>query len=290
MENAAHPDLKRIYFSKDYGIPPMRDNLITQLNEIYLGERLPDRVEKESSIEKLFSKLIKGFPYLSISRSIAGRLYCMLDLYCILNKRYFGTSLLIGILLATLLLFFTGYHTDDFGGVPASDIASILVLIIPCFLVHSIYIPVPHNHLLPLGRSDQFWSSLIVWLIHPMIAIIWTLIIIFLSWIAGHYMPDFTLAGFYYFTYYPLESSLILWVLVIIPVLDTSSHYLENIYGVLKMILLILILFSLALFSILTAHVEYRLISIALSILLANGFFIHRLMRYWFKKDIVLFV
>ena len=289
-----HPDLKRIYFSKDYGILSMRDSLpmVAQLHEIHLTERLPDRVEKESSIEILFLKVVKRFPYLNINRSIVGRLYCMLDRHYTINERYFGISFFIGILLATLLLFFTGYHLtpENFEEVPASDIASILVLIVPCFVVHSIFIPVPHNQLLPTGRSDQFWSSLIVWLIHPMIAIIWSLIIIFLSWLVGNHMPDFTLAGFYYFTYHPLESSLILWVLVIIPVFDTSLHYLEDRYGLIKMFLLILMPISLALFILLTAHTEYRLISIVLLITLANGFFINRLMHYWFKKDLVLFI
>ncbi|MFC1838999.1 hypothetical protein ACFL1N_05410 [Thermodesulfobacteriota bacterium] len=290
----SHPDLKRMLFLKDLNFtftPEGGFSNAIQLNEMLKLRLLSDRIEKESTIENLFYKVIKGLPYLNISRSIAGRLYSMLDRYYTLNERYFRTSFLIKIIITTLLIFSTGYYLTpgNFGGVPASDITTLLILVILCMMVCSVLTPVSHNHLLPKGRSDQFLSSIIVWLIHPMAAIIWTLVIIILSWVMGNHMPDFTLAGFH-FKYHPLESSLIIWPLVIVPVLDTFWYCTENLLSVIIMILFIAILITLSIFSLLTVHIEYRIILIAISILLANGFFINRLRRYWFRKDIVLFI
>ena len=288
-----HPDLKRIYFSKDYPMINDQDSYTTAtlLNEKLLLSRMSEKAEKESPIERFFLKFIERLPILNIRRSIAGRLYCMLERYYAFNERYFRTSLSIKIILTTLLLFFTGYQLTpgNFGGVPASDITHVLILVIPCIAIHSIFTPVSHNQLLPIGRHDQFWSSIIVWLLQPILAILWIFILIILSWILGNHIPGITLAGFY-FTYHSLELSLILWPLVIIPVLNTFWYYFENLRNAIVMILLLLILFALSLFSLLTTHFEYRIILIALSILLANGFFINRLSRYWFRKDLMLFI
>jgi hypothetical protein len=289
-----HPDLKRIYFSKDYPMINDQDSYTTAtlLNEKLLLSRMSEKVEKESLIGRFYLKYIERLPILNIRRSITGRLYCMLERHYAFNERYFRTSLSIKIILTTLLLFFTGYQLTpgNFGGVPASDITHVLILVIPCIAVHSIFTPVSHTQLLPIGRYNQFWSSVIVWLIQPIIAILWVFIIIILSWILENHMPGITLAGFSYFTYHPLALSLILWPLVIIPVLNTFWYYVVNLRSAIVMILLSLILFALSLFSLLTAHIEFRIILIDLSILLANSFFINRLARYWFRKDLVLFI
>jgi hypothetical protein len=290
----SHPDLKRILFSKDLNFtvtPEGGFSNAIQLHEMLKLKLLSDRIEEESSIEKLFYKVINGLPYLNISRSIAGRLYSILDRYYTLNECYFRTSFSIKIIFITLLIFSSGYYLTpgNFGGVPASDITQQLILVILCLMVCSILTPAPHNHLLPKGRSDHFLSSIIVWLIHPIIAIIWTMAIIIVSWILGNHMPDFTLAGFH-FKYHPLEMSLIICPLIIVPALNTFWYCTENLLSVIIMILFITILITLSIFSLLMVHIEYSIILIAISILLANGFFIYRLRRYWFKKDIVLFI
>jgi hypothetical protein len=261
------------------------------LNAALLMSSLSERVENEGLIERLFLKLMRKIPFLDIKRSVAGKIYCTLDQYYTLNKGFFKTSLSGIIIVATLLLFLAGYHLTpgNFGGVPASDIVQILFLIMLCMMVFSMFSPASHNQLLPTGRSDQFWSSMTVLITQSMIVIAWTFIIIFLSWIMKDYIPDIQPAGFY-FTYHPLELSLILWPLVIVPVLNSFWYCFDNLTSAIKMILLIAILITMSIFSLLTAHIEYRIILTGLLIFIANGFFIHRLKRHWLRKDIILFI
>ena len=288
-----HPDLKRMLFSRDYtlNIDVCNAKKALEVNEAFVMKRISGRVEKNSPMDKQYFMVVEGLTYLSLKRSIAGGLYCMLDRYYTFNERYFRTSLSIKIIVPTLILFLAGYSpsADDFGGRHVFEIIRLFCLSIPCLVVGSSLIPAPHNQLLPIGRSDHFKKSFLSWLIKPLTIIVWLSLILLFSRMLENHMPDLTLPD-YHLRYHSLKPYLILWTLVIIPVADTFMYYFENPCSVITMILVVLILLFLSLFSLFTVNAEYRAISMTLSILLANGFLIDRLARYWFKKDIVSFI
>lgn len=285
-------EFKKIYFSKDntmsFGLS--KANSAIQALETLKLKRLSEKVEKETSFEKLFLLAIKDISYLSRTRSIIGRFYCSMDHYYTLRERFFRTSLLLKITLVTFLILLTGYHFPS-GGEGFSPLIrqclQMSIILHPCLLIVSIFAPVFHNHLFPVGRSEQFQINMISLFIHQIVAIIWFLLLIFLSWIISDNMPSFTLDGFLY-TYQPLGISLILWPMVIIPVSDPTIHNFHVPYNWLKAFMFTVILIILGLFSFFTTNSLASSTAITLSILFANGFFIYLLAQHWFDKDIAL--
>ena len=283
------PDMKRIFFARDLTLNlDFSPTKATQLQEVFMLKGLSEKVEKENRIDDIFFVRIKKLPYLNIKRSVVAGLYCILDRYCTLNGRFLRSSSLIKFLIPTILLILSGYiDSDEITGIEAfyRHFITCLIFSTPCFLVVGTLNPVLHNHLFPEGRFNHFCKSMIIWLAKPLIVIIWTSLVILVAWCLKELMPGFTLAGIY-FQYNVPVLSLIVWQLVLILVMDIFGYYFENPCSLITMVLFVAILLVLYLFSFFTDNQIHRFISMVLAILLANGFFMERLARHWFRKDI----
>lgn len=236
----------------------------------------------------------------SLKSAIAGNLYCILDRYYTYNERYFKTSFFIKIIIPTTLVFLTGYY---FTPAPLAELKAIPVFIMhmftgilrhsvllpilmfSCIFVALIFRPLSHNHLLPTGRFDHFRRTIL----KPVSVMIWLALIVLLTMALKDIMPDFKL-GKWYFAYQPHGFSIILWLLIIIPIIDTFMYYFEKPCNAFTMILLLAIIFALSFYIFITVNPTHKYTSMALAILLANGFFFDRLARHWFRKDITMFI
>lgn len=298
MEN---PDFKRMLALKDFTLPYLNNqvNTIQQADNIMLN-RLSDRVKNETVLDGLFLRQIKKHPYFSIKRFITAEIYSMMDRYYALNERFFKTALFIKITILSLLLLITGYQLpftgiNDFAARGAHFIFVMLnhCILIPTFicmstLVSSIFRPVNHTQLFPEGRSRRFRSSISIWLLKQTIIVGWVFLVILSAQVFQNIIPGFMLDGIDLQFSVP-AFSIIFWPLVIVPVFDLFMYYFEKPCSTLTMVLFVAIMMALSLLSLFTFNPIHRFISMALALLLANGFFIERLARYWFKKDLELF-
>ncbi len=267
------------------------------MGEAYRLKKLSLRVEMESPVDRLFIKRLNKLPYLSMRRSVMAKLYCMIDRYYTVNEKYLKIRL-TSFVMTLFIICITGYNSypgifDKTHGFISSFLIKLNFFMIfpallsPCFIVVMLLNPIKINHLFPEGRSEHFCSSLIIWLLKPVIVVAWMAVGILIAKVLKDYIPDFTLAGVS-FNYVGPDFSLILWALILIPVINTFMYYDEKPCSFITMLVFLAVLLALSLYSIFAVNQFYASTAMALAIVISNGFFIERLWRYWIKKDIVL--
>ncbi|MBN1905388.1 MAG: hypothetical protein JW927_09845 [Deltaproteobacteria bacterium] len=111
--------------------------------------------------------------------------------------------------------------------------------------------------------------------------------VILIAKVFKDYIPGFTIAGVS-FNYTAPGFSMILWALVIIPVMDIFMFNFEKPCSFMTMLIFLAVLLALSLYCVFGVNPFYASSAMALAIVISNGFFIERLWRYWFKKDIEL--
>ena len=246
--------------------------------------RLSTREIKKSPTEKLFLKIIKIFSFFNTSRAIALDIYSMIDRFYTFYKR---RTLISAILLPTIFVFLSGYDIEINNSIIIFDwnsLISFLTSFMLCIIVSSILTSPPHNMLLPKGRSIQFRSKMGWWLMNPLLATVWSLLIIQLSRITAALMPDIIIMG-HAFKYKPLETSTILWPLIIFPMIAkvTKGH---NGWGNLTGYFLYFFVFlALSASGFLSTNSSYWQISFSVAIIIFNSLFIISNANYWFRKD-----
>jgi hypothetical protein len=288
-----HPDLHRkSVFNYNYSTFNVRENTILQskLIEKKMLKSLPEIDFGKNPIEIYFSKIIKRLPFFSLKQSIIGSFYCMMDRYYELDKNYFKIPIPIKIIIQSILLFFIVLIAlnSKQGPGPFTDFFLFFILLFPCISITTIFGPVFHSFLLPVTRVYHFKKSYILWLIKPIAVIIWFCIIALLAWILTYIFHDFILTG-NDLNHISFLLSSITWIMVLIPVIDTLSYYFENPFSpALSLTIAIVLLLSLCVFGVITDDPGFRLLLNLSAALLANGFFIYRLARYWMYQDITL--
>ncbi len=287
------PEFKIKYFSGNnpFSFEPIDPKSAPKINEELRIKELPEKKSKPGILEKSFFKLLMKTKHLSDARIIISKEYCTLDKFFTLTGWYSWIIILTGLYLITAILLLSGYA--PFSDEPERNLFFIKHVLLHvgifflCYMVVSEFIPVYHNLLLPVGRQGQFRSTLFIFLIQIAIAILWLFVVIAISWlIKGNIQPEsYNNSGF---IYNPLGFPLLLWPLVIIPTLDIFIYYNEKPCSIITMLVFLAVLMALSLYSILGLNPFYASISMALAIVISNGFYIGRLYSYWFKKDIEL--
>jgi hypothetical protein len=268
--------------------------------ELYKSNRLSLKDEKEeTNIEMFLLKQLEKLQPLTLIKSIGTRFFYKIVQYYICNNHN-PTILIAGMLIiSSIIILLGGYHaipvTYDKTGVSFTIFLGMFApLMFPCLGILLLYIfvglflnPEKNNHLFPEGRSEHFCSSLIIWLLKPVTIVAWVTLVILIAKVFKYYIPDFTLAGVS-FKYIAPGFSMILWVLVITPVMDLFMFNIEKPRSVITALIFLPVLLVLSLFSIFGVNPFYASFAMVLAIVISNGFFIERLWRYWFKKDIEL--
>ncbi len=270
-----------------------------QIREIYTLRKLSSSEEKESPISRLLLSRLENQIFLSINKSIIARIYSVLDRYYTINKKYLSIRLTIYIIIISIFLCLTGYQISPMGYEKSHEFmifyftkiiplfCILIVLLFPCSFIVLALNPEKNNHLFPEGRSEHFCSSLIICLLKPVIVVAWMSLAILTANAIKDYIPGFTLAEIS-FNYVGPDFSLILWALIIIPAMNIFIYYDEKPCSLITLLVFLAVLLALSLYSIFGLNPFYASIAMALAIVISNGFFIDRLWRYWFKKDIEL--
>jgi hypothetical protein len=285
------PGFKRRYFSgnNQFSFEPGDPKSAPRINEMHRIKRLSEKDVKPKLVENLFFKTLKNTRYLSRTRAIIAKEYCTLEKFFTMSGWYSWIIILVSFYLITGSLLMGGYAFITGDRVKPDFLFGYLFLPLGlfflCKMVVSVFTPVYHNLLLPVRLADQFKNYIILLLIQMVIAMIWTVLIVVLSRIIKSNMPQGLMdnSGF---IYKPLELSILLWPLVIIPVINAFTYFYEQPFITFSLLLFIAVILFLSLYSIFGVDPFYASASIALAIVISNGFFLLRLWRYWFKKDI----
>lgn len=286
-------NFKKKYLSGKNAISfePIEPQSREQVNYVLALNRLSVKVEKDKLFEYLFFKKIQYFKHYSKTRSIISKIFCQVDRYITMYEKYFSIRLLAGLTFPSLALLLLGYDMRKFFDGSFEYLVGFFIICIPCYLITSILAPVFNNHLLPKGRSEQFWNNITILIVQLIVSLTWFLFIILISKNIGGNMPVLTLSGIS-MPYKTLEISFIFWPMVIIPLFDIFKYnskspdiaYILFIMAFILGILGIVILIGSSIYK------PVALIFIFICILFANGVFINMLRHRCFKKDLDLFI
>ncbi len=288
---------------KNFSMPNQGSTVSSmEATDKFIMDRLSDNAEeKETAIDRIFTKINKKYPQPSIIKSAAGKLYCVLDRYLTINKRQTAPVLLFKLIILSALPLLTGYQVNLFDvSYAAAEIANFLkamlnmIIIFMAMLMFSITIstvlrPFNHNQLFPEGRLQRFCSTIIPWLIKQSVIASWVFLIIFSSHFFAGIMPVIDFSNLE-LQYNVPDFSVVLYTLVIVPVFDLFMFYYEKPCSVIAMIIYLLSLAVLSFYSLLNAGTAAGHLALILAVLISNGFFIERLAVHTLKKDINFFL
>jgi hypothetical protein len=292
-KSMTRPGIKRIYFTgkHPFSFEPVDPKSAPKINEAIRINGLSEKRFKPGIFERIFIKTLKNKKYFSDARTIIAKEYCALDKFFTLTGWYSWIVILTGIIIITAVLLLSGYSPFPVDQEGMHFLLKYALLptgiFFVCYKVVSGFIPVYHNILLPFGRHRQFRSNLYLFLIQIALAVLWFLVVILISWLikSKTLAPSVNNSGF---TYDTLGLSVLIWPIVFIPALDIFMYYFNILCSCIRMLIFLAVLLALSLYSIFGVDPFYASSTIALAIVISNGFFIERLWRYWFKKDIEL--
>jgi hypothetical protein len=147
-----------------------------------------------------------------------------------------------------------------------------------------IFRPSEHNIFLPVGRSKQYFTGLIFWIIKPAAIIIFFVMAILSSYTVKNIAPELVIPG-HILSYAPLTWFLLGWIAVIIPIIDIFIMFQDPPCGILAIASLILLIFILGMFFIFSEECNIKITLMTVMIIISNVFYLFILTRYWFRRD-----
>ncbi|NLD36741.1 MAG: hypothetical protein GX654_07730 [Desulfatiglans sp.] len=265
---------------------------------LYSFEGLYDKSQRESTYhyhhpikyydgnshiaESIFNWMGKN-DFIRLKHSLLGNLH-------LIFTRHFaqkGNEPILILILAASFLFFSGYFesssTQKIYDINISP-APALALLPLCLVLSSIFAPLRHDLLLPLGRLRHFGINILLWLLKYITLVLLVLVFIMLTWGIQDYMPKIEFIG-YELTYIHPGFHTLLWALIISPVIDLIFDYVIVPYHLLTMIFLTSVLFILSFVAFATNNIVAHIVLASIMILLTNGLFGFLLKRHWLKND-----
>ena len=287
---------------KNFSMPIPGNTISTmEQTEKLVIDRLSDRVEEESSLDRLFTKYIGKYSQPGIIKSAGAKLYGIMDRYHTYNKGRTILALPAAFFILSLMPLLTGYRFEffitNYAAEPILNFFTAIInytvlmtlMFIFCAMVSSALRPFSHNQLFPEGRRQRFCSTLIPWLIKQSVIAVWIFIIILSGRFLKEIMPviDF---GVPEFQYTAPGISLVLWALFIASVFEVFMFYFKKPCSVFTMIIYLASILALSFCSMLYADTVAGYLSLSMAVLISNGFFIERLAKHILKKDIESFI
>jgi hypothetical protein len=254
-----------------------------------VSKKVESHKAKENIAEKYFLKWMKQQHFLSLTRSILGMIYQMVEQKIDFESRG-KYSLLKKIIISTAILFLTGYfpvNIQILKHINIFFIAQLYILLMPCLVANGIFITTFHELLLPKGRSEHFIINITIASLKLATGIIFIFFIIALSWALEGIMPEITMSGKHYI-YAPLSAGLLLWTIVILSTINFFSFYIRKTksknsytYLVLTLTFLVFVVF----FIISTPIINLWVVILIFLLITILDIIQHAL--YWSKRDLV---
>ncbi len=256
-------------------------------NQLAVIKQKPEKQKTEKNFaERYFLKIMEKCPFLSLSRSLSGSIYKMIERK-IDFESMLKQSFLRKILLSTLFLLITGYFPMENS---IFFMVQLFCLFAPIMVSNSIFHISFNELLLPGGRSEGFTVNTFIVFIIKIISTSYVAFIIALSWLLHNIMPGISLPWFDC-TYTPLAPELLIWAVLFISIINFFSFYrasgrgkksLLRVYALMMLFILILGYFE---FAILSGNLQMWMVVCAF--LLITGLDLFQHIHYWFKQDLV---
>ena len=283
------PDKKRRYICEKTAFRPIILTVLAKMREVEkLNRQYPKAGIKNYGFETFFMLRMSQSPFLSIKRSTWGMFYESIDGRGWIKRfssEYFSASksiILITIVSSFLICFVSIVSKPLTLGNDGRYHASVLFIFYLCIGITSIFSPVGHNLLLPIGRRERFSISIILNFGKLLLEVIWIGVILTISWGIWNFLTEF-ITRLQSLTYYPFDWNIVRWLCVLIPILDIGQFLFNRSNSIAVFILLVLI-------NILYLHFNNVILNTSTIILIAFilcGFLLCILAYHYFRRDLL---
>ena len=278
-------DIIRKYHTGTY-IPKLAAALNQDSHLDIIRQKQENRKQRKNLAEKIILKKMEQQPFLSLNRSIYGKIYQMAE-----RKIDFESaaklSFPIKIVFSICILLISGYFPMENS---ISFLAKLFCLFMPCLVANGIFNISFNEFLLPGGRSEGFFVSVNILSLKLITGLVYVASIIAMSWLLKNIMPVINLPA-QTFQYNPLSPELLIWSALFLSTVNLFAFHMATRKGkntglrvtaMTTVIALLIISFE---FAILSGTLRMWMVICTFFIITGIDLFLY--IRYWFKQDLV---